>query len=319
MKSTHLFLIVLLPIFMNSQSKKNAKMTHILRSKNLEIHIDVPLRNYNLSRFDWTGKITTVKYKNIHVTGVEKTTDASGNDYGKGLYNEFGIDTAIGFDETKEGDWFHKIGIGILKKDDGPYRFSKSYDIQPALFKVVKKNGKISIDCRSQMVNGYAYELKKEIEVSENGFVIKYVLRNTGEKKIKTSEYTHNFLAINNDSMGSNYILKFPFQIKPELFDETVNPEDKVEVGTKEISFNATPNEQFFFSHLNGNEEVIAGWELINTKNNIGISEKGDFKTSKVNLWGAKHVISPELFFEINVDPGNSIEWSRTYTLFEYE
>ena len=119
------------------------------------------------------------------------------------------------------------------------------------------------------------------------------------------------------DLIGDNYNLRFPFQIKPELFGEALNLEDKVEIGQDEIAFNNTPNEQFFFSNLSGNEEVDAHWELINTKSKIGISEKGNFKTSKVNLWGWKHVVSPELFFEITVEPGRSIEWSRTYNVFE--
>ena len=317
MKKVQFFLIVVLPFVAIGQSKISTRMTHILKNKNLEIHIDLPLENYNLSRFDWTGKITVVKYKNIYVTGVENRNTVNQKDYGKGFYNEFGIDAAIGYDETKVGDWFHKIGVGLLKKDDEPYLFSKCYEIKPAEFKVTKKSNKIVIDCTSQNVNGYAYVLKKEIELFESSFVIKYLLQNTGKKVIKTNEYTHNFLAINKDLIGGNYSLKFPFQIKPELFEESINLEDKVEIGQDEITFNNTPNEQFFFSNLSGNEEVNANWKLINTKNNIGLSEKGSFKTSKVNLWGWKHVVSPELFFEIRVEPNQAIEWSRTYNVFE--
>lgn len=292
-------------------------MTYILKNKNLEIHIDAPLQKYKLSRFDWTGKITVVKYKNNYVTGVEETSVENQNEIGKGLYNEFGIEAAIGFSETEVGDPFHKIGVGLLKKDEAPYLFNKSYAIQPAEFEVTNQPNKLIIDCKSQNINGYAYILKKEIELFESRFVIKYLLQNTGEKTIETNEYTHNFLAINEDLIGDNYILKFPFQIRPKLFGETINPEDKVEIGSNKITFNNTPNKQFFFSNLSGNEKVDAHWELINTKNNIGISETGSFKTSKVNLWGWKHVLSPELFFEIKVEPKQSIEWSRTYNVFD--
>ena len=153
-------------------------MAHILKNKNLEIHIDLPGENYNLSRFDWTGKIVKVKFQNI-------------------------------------------------------------------------------------------------------------------------------------------YLLKFPFQLKPELFGETVNPEQKVDIGQKEIKFNGPPKEQFFFSNLTGGENVDAGWELINIKSKIAISETGSFQTNKVNLWGWGHVISPELFFSISVKSGQSIEWSRTYNVYK--
>lgn len=47
-------------------------------------------------------------------------------DYEKGFYNEFGIDTPIAYEETKEGGYFHKIGIGLLKKEEEQYWFSNS-------------------------------------------------------------------------------------------------------------------------------------------------------------------------------------------------
>lgn len=294
-------------------------MTYVLKNKNLEIQIDSPLANYNFSRFDWTGKIVSVKYKGIYITSIENTDIEDDNKHGKGFYNEFGIEAVIGYDECKEGDWFHKIGVGLLKKDSQGYLFSRQYDIQPAGFEVTVEKDKLLICCKSQSVNGYSYILKKEIEILESGFIIKYHLKNTGLKTINTNEYIHNFLAVDKELIGSDYILRFPFDIKPELFEGKVNPEGKVEIGLKEITFKSTPTEQFFFSNLSGSESVDAAWELINTKNKIGISETGSFKTAKVNLWGWKHVVSPELFFDIHVDPGKEIEWSRTYNVFEID
>lgn len=309
-------LLLLLPFATFSQLKSN-NMTQVLKNENMEIHIDLPLENYKLSRFDWTGKIVAVKYKDIYVTGVEKMNIADDVNYGKGFYNEFGIEVPVAYNEAGKGEWFHKIGIGLLKKVDEKYSFSKNYEIQPAEFKVTSKSNKIVIVCKSQNVNGYSYELKKDIELLERGFIIKYFLHNTGAKTISTNEYNHNFLAINNDLMGSNYVLKFSFELKSELFEAIVNQDEKVEIGQNEITFNGTPGEPFFFSNLSGGKNVDATWELINTKNKIGISETGSFKTKKINLWGSTHVISPELFFDVRVDPGGKIEWSRKYSVFE--
>lgn len=292
-------------------------MSHVLRNKQLEIQIDLPMENYNYSRFDWTGKIVSVKYKNICVTGFEIQNNEDHTKSGKGFYSEFGIDAALGFAETKAGDWFHKIGIGLLKKDSEDYLQSRKYEIQPAAFTVSARSDEMIITCISPSFNGCSYVLKKEIRLIESGFIIKYLLKNTGKKTIRTDEYNHNFMAFNKELIGSDYLLKFPFYIKPERFQETVNHEGKVEIGEKEITFNGTPNDPFFFSNLSGNENVEAAWELINTKTKIAISETGSFKTTKVNLWGWKHVISPELFFTITVEPSKEIEWSRTYHVFE--
>lgn len=292
-------------------------MAHILKNKNLEIQIDIPFENYNFSRFDWTGKIVEVKFHNIRLSSVERTDCQNENYFGKGFYNEFGIDTALGFEEAAIGDWFHKIGVGLLKKDEPQYLFSKTYEIKPAEFKVITETDRILISCKSDAINGYSYLLRKEIILHESSFAVKYYLQNTGEKDIVTNEYVHNFTAINNDLIGNNYILKFPFQLKPELFEETVNPELKVDIGPNEIKFNSAPKEQFFFSNLTGSEYVDAEWELINLDSKIGIRETGSFQTKKVNLWGWKHVISPELFFHIFIKPGQSTEWFRNYNVYK--
>lgn len=289
-------------------------MSYILKNKNLEIRIDSPLENYNFSRFDWTGKIVEVRFQNTLLSSVEQIDTQNENHFGKGFYNEFGIDSALGFEEAEIGDWFHKIGVGLLKKEDNQYLFNKPYQIRPSKFNTSAEPNKIIIECKSETINGYSYLLKKVIELHESSFAIKYYLENTGDKEIHTHEYVHNFTAINR-SIGEDYILNFPFDLKPNLFGETVNPEGKVEIGQNEIKFNGAPKEQFFFSNLTGGKTVDATWELLHLKRKIGIRETGDFQCNKVNLWGWKHVISPELFIEINVKPGESKEWSRIYEM----
>ena len=295
-------------------------MAHQLKNKNLELQIDLPDENYNASRFDWTGKITQLKFQNIPLSIAERTDIVDDLALGKGFYNEFGIDNALGFEEAAIGGWFHKIGVGLLQKDTDEYRFNKAHRIRPAKFQIQHPAPNIiMISCISDTINGYAYVLKKEIALYESGFSIAYRLANTGEKDIRTDEYVHNFMALNNALMGPDYKLKFPFQLRPEHFKETVNSEQQVSLGSNSVGFNGTPNEQFFFSNLSGGENVEASWELVNHRHKIGISETGSFKTSKVNLWGWKHVISPELFFQIDVPSGGSREWSRTYKVFNID
>lgn len=293
-------------------------MPHILRNNNLEIQIDLPHENYNFSRFDYTGKIVKLKFHNIDICGVERIDPDNSKTIGKGLYNEFGIDAAIGFNEASKGNWFHKIGVGLLKKEgeNEIYEFLKAYKIKPCRFEVEKTANKLLITCFSETINGYSYILKKYIELFENSFKIQYDLLNTGSKVIETSEYNHNFLAFNNEFINSDYILTFPFKLKPELFEENLNPEQKVTFNNTKINFTKIPCEPFFFSNLSGNKLVNASWELINLKNNIGIREIGSFKTNKINLWGCTHVISPELFYQIYAPPKENINWSRTYEVY---
>ena len=288
-------------------------MPHILKNANLEIHIDLPVEGYNFSRFDWTGKITQIKFQGIPVTTVEDTEVSNLNHYGRGLYNEFGMDAPPGFTEAQLGSWFIKIGIGALKKYKSNYLFSDPYQVEPSKFKIGQFNNRLVIEAASKTKDGYGYLLKKELILKDDQFILDYQLKNTGLKVILTEEYVHNFLAVNHDLIGSEYILKFPFLLEPEYFKETVNPERIVVFDESEIRFLGTPEEQFFFSDLSGNKEVEANWKLEHIKSGISVSETASFTSDKINLWGWKHVISPELFYRIEIAPGESTAWSRTY------
>lgn len=288
-------------------------MSHLLKNQNFEILIDLPGENYRSSRFDWSGKISEVKYKNILISSTEHITDQNDKVSGKGFYNEFGIDSALGFDDAKSGEWFHKIGIGLLQKSGDQYLFSTNYPIRPAEFNMISDTNKFFIECKPEPCQGHSYLFQKEIRLHLNGFDISYFLRNSGEKDIVTDEYGHNFAAINKEPIGTNYSLSFPFEIKPEKFIENVNPEQKVDIKKHQINFKSEPNEVFFFSNLSGGHKVDAQWELTNHSTGIVIRELGNFQTDKVNLWGSKHVISPELFFKIALRPGESVKWQRNY------
>lgn len=292
-------------------------MPHILKNEYLELHIDAPLENYSFSRFDWTGKIVQVTFRGIPLSVIETIDGQGGNAVGRGFCNEFGIDEALGFEEAEIGGWFHKIGVGLLKKDSDHYLFSKAYKIEPAEFACRVEEHKVLMSCLSKTVNGYAYALKKEIELHESGFTIKYMLHNTGNKNLKTTEYNHNFIGINGDLIGSNYLLKLPFPLRTERLGEVVNPEQKVDLGGGHIKFKDPIKEQFFFSNLPGGRMVDAAWELVHSASKIVISETASFKTDRINLWGWQQVVSPELFHSIDLQPNESTEWSRKYTVLE--
>ena len=45
-------------------------MTHIIKNNTLEIAVDLPLENYEGSRFDWSGKISSVRFENLPLTTI---------------------------------------------------------------------------------------------------------------------------------------------------------------------------------------------------------------------------------------------------------
>jgi len=191
--------------------------------------------------------------------------------------------------------------------------FSKNYEVHPAEFTIKKGLNNLIFTCQAKLVNGYAYRLTKTIKLHQNGFSLHYALENTGTKAIVTDEYVHNFMAIKKEAIGSKYLVTFPFNLKPTHFEETVNPEQKVIIGSQTIQFKDTPTAPFFFSNLTGNEVVSAKWELQHLQHKIAITENGDFPTDKINIWGWQHVISPELFCKINIAPSHTKKWTRHF------
>ena len=69
-------------------------MPYKLNNDILEIQWDLPSEGYDFSRFDWTGKITQIRFKGVPVTTLEQKNAVNPTHFGMGLYNEFGIETA---------------------------------------------------------------------------------------------------------------------------------------------------------------------------------------------------------------------------------
>jgi hypothetical protein len=290
-------------------------MPIVLKNTKLEIQIDLPGEGYVAPRFDQTGKISSLSYRGIPLTTSELP---QGNDpitNGSGFYNEFDIDEPSGFQEALVGEWFHKIGVGLLQKDSHQYKFGHDYKLKPADFEIDHQNDKVIIVCKGRIHNGYGYQLHKVIRLLKDGFRLEYRLENTGEKTLNTTEYVHNFIGIDQTPIGKDYFLILPGATDPRQFNENVNPGDKVQFRGNEAQFSGKHEDPFFFSHLFGSNAKSAHWKLVNTQYSIAISETGDFETSKVNLWGWQHVVSPELFINFCLKPGEFRTWSRSFLI----
>lgn len=292
----------------------------IIKLKNEYLCLDIqkPGESYRGSRFDWTGQIIQITFLNKHTFCTTETLNEQMIDkQGRGLYNEFGIDQPIGYDDCPVEGKFPKIGVGYLtKKTKEPYDFFYNYYITPYFFPYSVENTKAQFFCEVEKSQEYAYQLDKRIELDKNTFTIYYSLSNCGKKVIRTNEYVHNFLSINGKQINANYKLFFPFAIMEKKFGQVVNPKNVVQIGNDFITWNSTPEKQFFFSNINTAYNGKGKWKLIHLQDKVGIQESTDFDAQKINLWGAAHVVSPEIFFQVNVVPGESISWSRTYTVF---
>lgn len=296
-----------------------------LHNTSLRLTIETAGETYTGSRFDWNGTIVELHYKSLSVLSQEKLPfHRNPHIYGRGLQNEFGIKDCIGYDEIPAGAFFPKIGTGWLVKDEHPYSFCTQYRLKPLQFSYVKEGtGKAVFTCISGEENGYSYTYTKTIELADDSFIINYDIRNTGAKQLSTTEYVHNFLNPGKHGTGPHLALEFPWMFAPERLIENVSTEGIIRFEGNTLKITNVPRREFFIGGTWQAREhpespayctQKARWTLTDAKDTFRMSESCSFVPCGADVWGHRSDISPELFIRIDIAPGSSCRWSRTYS-----
>ncbi len=297
-------------------------MAFKLKNENMTLTLEKAGEKYRESRFDWNGLISSAVWRGVSLLGQEKPfLQRNAALFGRGLHNEFGIKTCIGYNDCAVGEWFPKIGTGWLKKDAKPYFFFTSYELERLEFSCeVEGTEKAVFTCSSGERNGYAYIYTKVITLEKDGFRIHYNLENCGSKPLETEEYTHNFLCIAGKRMDAGYSLTFPWKLNSDKFAENVNPDKILSIEYNRIVVTGKTGKQFYLGGIaqgvSEKDGLAAEWTLAHDGTGVNLSEKGSFIPSGVHVWGWKGVISPELFYSLKIEPGNSLSWERVYSVY---
>ncbi|MWC27159.1 hypothetical protein [Paenibacillus sp. MMS18-CY102] len=290
----------------------------ILTSDQLQVEIEQCGQpgQYAGARFDWAGFVKQVKLTESGHTFCTLVSLAPGEETdGGGLCNEFGIEGPNGYEEAAPGEPFLKIGVGALTRlSEADYDFAEAYPI--ALSPVETEQGDNYIRYRSvsTAVNGYAYTYEKTLTVAGPELTIAYQLANNGTKRIATTEYVHNFVAINDKPIGPGYVLRLPLAFESregyEPAEELVKP---LRIEGDSIRWEPV-TEVFYAQYRAAAGQVPFYWELKDEQSGAGLRESGSEPVAYYALWGTSHVVSPEAFVQIDLAPGETKSWSRTYT-----
>jgi len=186
---------------------------------------------YRATRFDWSGVVYSLQYNGHNYYGPWfQKTDPKVHDFVyrgpdivagpctaiTGPVDEF---APLGWDETKPGGRFIKIGVGALPRpDEGKYDNFKLYDIIDPGTRTIKKDRE-SIEFTREVADsssGYAYTYRKTLRLTEGKpeMVLEHSLKNSGSRAIRTSVYNHNFLVLGGQSPGPGFVISVPFQIQ---------------------------------------------------------------------------------------------------------
>ncbi len=291
-----------------------------LKKGNVRLAIERAGEKYRACRFDRNGTVVSARFRGTEFLSDERPfllRDRSR--FGRGLHNEFGIKTCVGWDDCEVGDWFPKIGVGWLRKKPAPYRFHEDYEIEEIDFRVTSETDDRAVfECSSGVRNGWGYEYKKEVSIEGDGFTLRYTLENSGTKAIATEEYVHNFLRIGGARLGPGYRLTLPWCPDRSRFEKLVDPQGVLNIFGDELSFAGKARKVYFIGGLSGGigaaEGLAARWTLSQDRLGLSLTETGSFLPSALNLWGHGSVISPEIFYSFSLEPGNVLSWERKYS-----
>jgi hypothetical protein len=275
---------------------------------------------YRGPRFDWSGVMSDLKYKNHTYFGQWfDTYSPTLHDAIMGPVDAF---DAIGFAEAKPGERFLKIGIGTLvKPDDKPWHFAGQYEIvDPGKWKVKKKSDQVEF-VHQHVWNDYGYTYTKvvRLEPGKPELTLLHTLKNTGSRVLETNVYNHNFFVIDKQPTGPDFNITFPF---------TLGGENKSPAGIGELQGNRIvyqrvlgKGETLLYAPLTGFGDSAKDNQVTieNRKTGAGVKISCDLPITRMVYWSASTTVCPEPFSKIKVNPGEELSWKNVYEFYIVE
>lgn len=286
-------------------------MEWTLRTNRIAVTVATPGSVYRGSRFDWTGFITQVVLDDRHtfcVSENEEHIEVGGN----GLCNEFGIETAVGYNEAEPGAQFVKPGVGLLTRPDASkYNFFRPYQIDPFEIQTSVADDTVEFVIDPVFCNGIAFRQRKTIHVADDRLTIHYTMENTGDCLIEVDEYCHNFLSINGAGTGPEMRLTLPFSTPATVTASLAR------IGTNQLTWLTRPKEaEYLGSKSFDLDDTARWWQVTHVPTGVSVQEQTSFAWSRFALFCTSRILSPEAFIAIALPPGQSLSWSREYCFF---
>ena len=287
---------------------------------------------YRSTRFDWSGVIGSLVYKGHEfyapwfqrVDPKVKDFAYEGQDLvvspfsaSVGPTEEFQV---LGFDEAKPGGTFIKIGVGVLRRPDtANYDHTKPYDIVDSGKWTVKKN-RDSVEFTQELTDpatkyGYVYRKTVSLAKGKPQMVIQHALKNTGTRTIQTTVYNHNFLVLDNQPPGPDFVITFPFQLQPRRAPQSGVGEIR---GNQILYLKTLQDRDQMTTSVQGFSDNPKDYDIRveNKKSGVGLRITGDRALSNVALWSIRTNLSVEPFNAMTIEPGREFTWNLTYDYY---
>lgn len=287
---------------------------HVITSKDLVVEImdpTDPKRYHTGQRFTNVAAVLRVTMGGeeffFHALKHNPASDHAG------LASEFDLHAETpppGFADAKKGEGFIKIGVGILEKNRDQWAFYLPQKLlQPA--KTTVKWGKSVADFQQVCngVNGYAYRLTAKVKAVGKTLSVAWTLKNIGTKPFQTHNYVHNFFRMSDRNVGPDYVLSFPYDYKATGLGKEQKQVKRDLLFLKEIP-----------KHVNIVVKAPKGYKGKNTviarhtKTGQAIHCETSIPGTRTAVHASKTYLCPEQFIRLELKPGESKSWTRSYT-----
>jgi hypothetical protein len=287
---------------------------------------------YRGTRFDWSGVIYSLQYKGHDYYGPWfQKTDPKVRDFVyegpdivagpcsaiTGPVDEF---RPLGWEQAKPGGNFVKIGVGALRKpEEGRYDNYRLYDVVDQGKWTIRKE-RDSVEFTQELADpssGYGYLYRKTVRLTKGKpeMVLEHSLKNIGARAIQTSVYNHNFLVLDAQPTGPDFVITVPFRIQTRRPPNQALAEIR---GNHIVYLKTLENRDVVTFPLQGFSDSSTDHEIRieNSKLGVGMRINADRPLSSESLWSIRTVISMEPFVAIAIEPGKEFTWNSTYNYF---
>lgn len=267
------------------------------------------VRIYNGIRYEQVGVVLQVW--NQEHTFLSKDTTNSPPHGPVGLIDEMGYNAPFQYQQSFTGASFLKPGVAVLRSNGLPYEPESAYEVvyMPPASMSQSETDLTYVQNMDDGPAGYRYKYRKTLTIDEEGrLTITYRLTNTGTRRIQTLQYNHNFFKFDNTPIGPSYRVEFPYNIN---FKGEPLRQSTVDGGT--LQFTDIQDEQQ--AEIVGYQADIAENTILIANDSLDLEVRitGDQPIAKLELDVSVDYLSPKVYTQIDVLPGQTQIWNRTY------
>lgn len=271
---------------------------------------------YGRTRFNWNCFINRITLDGrVQFAEPEQRDPERVTSYGAGICSEYQHYEAP--ETAAVGEEYPRLGNGYLVKQDYPYNFMVNEPCRPFPTVWDVKKDSITFTTDVGLCQGFAAREVKTVKVEGNTISVHTSLTNLGKRPITAQEYNHNFLSLNGEAVSPDYTMHVPGFANLEdgkFLGDNLYGNDEAST----LKLHRLPETAYmtFMDEVKPNFAQCApySYRMTSANSNVAVSEKDDFIPARAVVWGVEHTMCFECFVQVDVKPGQTQEWTRTWT-----